>query len=140
MNVSKHFLILASFRATDCINGTLLDQSLIPTPSMNFTTLWGLYANETRPVDPDQRFLPMQSELTIYNSSRLYINLDACVNTLRGECKDFFASHGRDGRNKSAQSRYPCFYDKVQLFLNLFHVTVQPKCSRTDKGHYTLSA
>jgi hypothetical protein len=81
---------------------------------MNFTTLWALYANKTRPVDPTQRFLPMQSELAIYNSSRLYINLDACVNTLRGECKEFFGTHGRDGRNNSAQSRFPCFYDKVQ--------------------------
>lgn len=80
---------------------------------MNFTTLWAIYENKTRPVDPTQRFLPMQSELTIYNSSRLYINLDACVNTLRGECKEFFGTHGRDGRNNSAQSRFPCFYDKV---------------------------
>ena len=87
---------------------------------MNFTQLWALYANKTRPVDPTQRFLPMQSELTIYNSSKLYINLDACVNTLRGECKDFFASHGKDGRNRSAQSRFPCFYDKVQQSVSLF--------------------
>ncbi|KDR15342.1 hypothetical protein L798_10821, partial [Zootermopsis nevadensis] len=99
-------------KGTDCINGTLLDDGLIPNPSMNFTTLWALYANKSRPVDPTQRFLPMQSELTIYKSTKLYINLDACVNTLRGECKEFFGTHGRDGRNKSAQSRFPCYYDK----------------------------
>jgi hypothetical protein len=87
---------------------------------MNFTTLWALYANQTLLADSDQRFLPMQSNLTIYNYSKLYINLDACVNTLRGECKEFFASHGRDGRNKTAQSRFHCFYDKVQLFVNVF--------------------
>jgi hypothetical protein len=95
---------------------------------MNFTTLWALYENKTQSVDRNQEFLPMQSVLTIYNSSRLYINLDACVNTLRGECKEFFATHGRDGRNKTAQSRFPCYYDKVQdrssvcMFISFFRL------------------
>ncbi|XP_069697787.1 uncharacterized protein Teh4 [Periplaneta americana] len=101
-----------TLKATDCLNGTLMDEEIIPTPSMNFTTLWELYAKTTELVDITKRFLPMQSELTIYNSTRLYINLDACVNTLKGECKEFEATHGRDGRNKSAQSRFPCYYDK----------------------------
>lgn len=41
------------------------------------------------------RFLPRQSSLTIYNSSQLYINLEGCVNTLRGECLTFLRTHGK---------------------------------------------
>lgn len=56
------------------------------------------------------RFLPRQQTLTIYNSSRLFINLEGCVNTLRGECMDFATVNGRDGRNNTAQSRFSCYY------------------------------
>lgn len=59
------------------------------------------------------RFLPRQSSLTIYNTSRLYINLEGCVNTLRGECLKFLQTHGSDGDNNTAQSRFRCFYNKV---------------------------
>lgn len=59
------------------------------------------------------RFLPKQSSLTIYNSSILLVNLEGCVNTLRDECTDFLHSHGRDGINNTAQSRYLCYYNKV---------------------------
>jgi hypothetical protein len=101
---------------------------------MNFTTLWTLYANKSDPLDRAQRFLPMQSELTIYKSARLHINLDACVNTLRGECKEFFATHGRDGRNKTAQSRFPCYYDKVRFLTSL--TCRHRRSSKTIPGSY----
>lgn len=61
------------------------------------------------------RFLPKQSSLTIYNTSQLYINLEGCVNTLRGECLQFLHTHGRDGDNNTAQSRYLCYYNKVSF-------------------------
>lgn len=48
--------------------------------------------------------------------SRLYINLEGCVNTLRGECSDFLQTHGRDGDNNTAQSRFSCYYNKVRLY------------------------
>ncbi|CAG5093806.1 Protein of unknown function [Cotesia congregata] len=65
-----------------------------------------------KPVDPTNAYLPSQRSLTIYNTSRLYINLEGCVNTLRGECRDFLQTHGRDGDNQTAQSRYPCFHKR----------------------------
>lgn len=102
-------------RATDCLNGTVLAERLIPQPFINFTTFWALYGNSSRPLDPTGRFLPPQSALTIYNSTRLYINLEGCVNTLRGECRDFLTTHGRDGANQTAQSRFPCFYNPVSV-------------------------
>ncbi|XP_034253156.1 uncharacterized protein LOC117652392 [Thrips palmi] len=106
-----------SLRATDCLNGTVLEESLIPQPYINFTTFWTLYGNSSRPLDPQGHFLPPQQSLTIYNSSRLYINLEGCVNTLRGECHDFRATHGRDGVNQTAQSRFPCYYNHDDSFM-----------------------
>lgn len=67
-------------------------------------------------------FLPQQSVLTIYNMSRLYINLEGCVNTLRGECSDFLQTHGRDGDNNTAQSRFQCYYNKVRNQLMLIRL------------------
>ncbi|OXU22970.1 hypothetical protein TSAR_008957 [Trichomalopsis sarcophagae] len=104
-------------RAEDCVNGTLLLTSLIPQPYVNFTTFLGLYGvSLQRKVDPNDAYVPSQRSLTIYNNSRLYINLEGCVNTLRGECRDFLVSHGADGDNQTAQSRYPCFYNKNDSF------------------------
>lgn len=82
---------------------------------MNFTQFWAIYENSTRSVDPEQRYLPNQANLTIYNWKKLYINLEGCVNTLRGECKDFVARYGNDGDNNTAQSRYQCYYNKVVI-------------------------
>ncbi|KAH8329606.1 hypothetical protein KR074_000223 [Drosophila pseudoananassae] len=98
--------------ATDCLNGTLLEHDTLPAPFMNFTQFWAIYENSTRSVDPEQRYLPNQANLTIYNWKKLYINLEGCVNTLRGECKDFVARYGNDGDNNTAQSRYQCYYNK----------------------------
>ncbi|XP_012157931.1 uncharacterized protein LOC101450843 [Ceratitis capitata] len=98
--------------ATDCLNGTILEAGTLPQPFMNFTQFWSIYANSTHPVDPEQRFLPNQANLTIYTWKKLFINLEGCVNTLRGECKDFVARYGNDGDNNTAQSRYQCYYNK----------------------------
>lgn len=114
------FLLLAwvKFRTEDCVNGSLIDETKIPHPYVNFTTFLDIYeSNLGNPVDPDDRYVPSQRSLTIYNSSRLYINLEGCVNTLRGECRDFLLTNGRDGDNKTAQSRYPCYYNKVRKFI-----------------------
>ncbi|GJQ67123.1 hypothetical protein Trydic_g21986 [Trypoxylus dichotomus] len=101
-----------AINGTDCINGTIYNLTDIPKPSMNFTTFWSLHNKWREVLDPHQNFVPMQSHITIYNNSHLYINLDGCVNTLRGECRQFLQSHGKDGRNQTAQSRFHCFYNK----------------------------
>lgn len=112
--MSKMFCI---FSATDCINGTIFNESIIPKIDMNFTTFWSLADKWNNLADPEQQFLPMQSVLTIYNNSNLYINLEGCVNTLRGECRHFLHTHGHDGRNQTAQSRFTCFYNKVSKLI-----------------------
>ncbi|XP_064541633.1 uncharacterized protein Teh4 [Drosophila montana] len=98
--------------ATDCLNGTLLEHDALPAPFMNFTQFWAIYDNSTHAIDPEQKFLPNQANLTIYTWKKLFINLEGCVNTLRGECKDFVARYGNDGDNNTAQSRYQCYYNK----------------------------
>lgn len=103
--------------ATDCLNGTLYDKDVIPPVSTNFTTFWDLTNKFRELLDKNQSFVPKQSILTIYNHSRLFINLDGCVNTLRGECKAFLLSNGNDGRNQTAQSRFPCFYNQNNSYM-----------------------
>ncbi|XP_056645726.1 uncharacterized protein LOC130898800 [Diorhabda carinulata] len=103
--------------ATDCINGTIYDVEIIPKHFITFKEFWNLTGKHRNVVDPKNEFVPMQSSLTIYNASRLFINLDGCVNTLRGECSDFVKTHGRDGRNQTSPSRFPCFYNKKNSFM-----------------------
>ncbi|XP_014204638.1 uncharacterized protein LOC106636669 [Copidosoma floridanum] len=105
-------------RTEDCVNGTLLASGRVPQPFINFTTFLMMYEQSlSRKVDPSDAYVPSQHSLTIYNSSRLYINLEGCVNTLRGECREFLVTHGADGDNQTAQSRYPCYYNKNNSFL-----------------------
>lgn len=91
---------------------------------MNFTTFWKIINNGTI-LDSTNRYLPLQSSLTIHNTSRLYINIDGCVNTLRDECNIFFRRHGNDGDNNTAQSRYPCYYKQndTTYVLSTFDLT-----------------
>ncbi|XP_015119034.1 uncharacterized protein LOC107042490 [Diachasma alloeum] len=106
-----------TIRTEDCVNGSLVEETSILQPYINFTTFLKLYENNLgNPVDKTDVYLPSQRSLTIYNTSRLYINLEGCVNTLRGECRDFLHTHGRDGDNQTAQSRYPCYYNKNDSF------------------------
>lgn len=99
--------------AYDCLNGTLLlEEQVIPTPFTNFTTFWKIYENSSVVLDPTQKFLPKESTVTIYNATKLFINLEGCVNTLRGECKEFLFTHGQDGDNNTAQSRFQCYYNR----------------------------
>ncbi|XP_030762384.1 uncharacterized protein LOC115887177 [Sitophilus oryzae] len=107
----------SSIFATDCINGTIYNEDIIPKPYATFREFWNLTGKHSHVVDPKNEFLPSQSSLTIYNHSRLYINLDGCVNTLKGECYNFLLTHGRDGKNQTAASRFPCFYNKNNSFM-----------------------
>ena len=95
------------------MNGTIVQESIIPPMFMNFSQFWAIYDNSIVQLDKTQKFMPMEQLLTIYNKSRLFINLEGCVNTLRNECKDFYRTHGRNGSENSAHSQFPCFYNMV---------------------------
>jgi|LakMenEpi03Aug12_release.lakeMendotaPanAssembly.Ray.scaffolds.fasta_scaffold507011_1 hypothetical protein len=55
------------------------------------------------------------------------MNHEGCVNTLQEECKRFYAELGRDGRNQSFPSRFPCYYAARKF------------CTACDKSHSIVS-
>ena len=61
-------------------------------------------------IDARGAVLPFDVDVTIYDDSKLMINHEGCSNTLQKECEAFYSKFGRDGRNHSSPSRYPCFY------------------------------
>lgn len=98
--------------ALDCINGGSLNTTL--GDYTNFTHLLNLHlgAAENQPM---YHIAPPDSELTISNDSKLMINLEGCVNTLRDECKDFFRVFAKDGSDHNARARFPCFYSEIKI-------------------------
>ena len=92
----------------DCINGALLKRDLLGDLT-NFTYMSYLHQQLTEPLGLPG-VMPYEPELIVANESRLMINLEGCVNTLKDECKAFFQEFGRDGSDHNARARYPCFY------------------------------
>ena len=41
---------------------------------------------------------------------QVLVNTEGCVNTLQGECTEFYLDRRRDGRNYSSNDRFPCYY------------------------------
>ncbi|CAH0561900.1 unnamed protein product [Brassicogethes aeneus] len=95
--------------ATDCINGSLLPNNIL-SDLTNFTYLSYLSVFETTPLDDRRLVAPPEPDLLIANESKLLINLEGCVNTLRDECKDFLKYYGKDGTDHNARARFPCFF------------------------------
>uniref|UniRef100_A0A0A9Z6T2 Calcium-activated potassium channel subunit beta-2 n=1 Tax=Lygus hesperus TaxID=30085 RepID=A0A0A9Z6T2_LYGHE len=95
--------------AVDCINGTLLDKTLL-SDLTNFTYLSYLSVTNTKLLDDTGVVAPPEIDLLIANESKLLINMEGCVNTLRDECKEFLREYGKDGTDHGARGRFPCFY------------------------------
>ncbi|TRY73043.1 hypothetical protein TCAL_03339 [Tigriopus californicus] len=87
----------------DCVNGTFLEER----QPFNYSTLVHQFLSQVSKVGG----IPSEIELIAKPSTRLQVNLEGCVNTLRDECVDFFSKFGQDGRNSTARSIFPCFYD-----------------------------
>lgn len=92
--------------AYDCINGSVLANNVLGDLT-NFTYLSYLHLTQSTPI---KEIAPLDLDLTISNESRLMINLEGCVNTLRDECKDFLREYGKDGSDHAARARFPCFF------------------------------
>lgn len=102
--------IFEGYEAVDCINGAVLTRVL--GDHTNFTFLLNLHSNEATPYPV---IAPLDTDLTVNNDTKLMINLEGCVNTLRDECKEFFRLFGKDGSDHNARARFPCFYsDKLK--------------------------
>jgi hypothetical protein len=92
---------------TDCVNGSILLNKTVLGDLTNFTYLSYLHYAET---ELNKQIAPLDADLIISNESRLMINLEGCVNTLRDECKEFFRFYAKDGSDHNARARFPCFY------------------------------
>lgn len=44
------------YRATDCVNGTIIKEEILPMPFMNFTQFWKIYEDSHDVLDPDQMY------------------------------------------------------------------------------------
>ena len=83
-----------SIRLSDCFNGTLLEPGFFG-QSTDIIHLTKTHVQNTRLLDPIGRFAPPEASLLIYNNTPLYINYEACVNTLiLNECERFHAEYG----------------------------------------------
>lgn len=98
-------------KASDCINGTLIDRQHL-WPVTNYTVLNAVISERgyDNKLDPHATLVPFERDVTIFNSTRLMINTEGCVNTLSYECNAFYRLYGRDGRNQTSPSRFPCYY------------------------------
>ena len=94
----------------DCFNATLGDASLIE----NMTSFLEVldYQRELNEISEQKNswIIDHERSLQIMNDTRLYINLEKCVNTLRKECDQFFKTHAHDGRDGITPDRFPCYY------------------------------
>lgn len=108
----------SGIEATDCINGSVLPNNILGDLT-NFTYLSYLHVAVAKQM---KVIAPPDYELTIANESRLMINLEGCVNTLRDECRDFLREYGKDGTDHNARARFPCFYapDNVDVVVSRF--------------------
>lgn len=97
--------------AFDCINGSVLDKGEL-SDLTNFTYLSYLHVAVSQPV---KAIAPLDLDLTVSNESKLMVNLEGCVNTLRDECKEFLREFGKDGTDHNARARFPCFYSKDNI-------------------------
>ena len=123
----------------DCFNASLVQPSSLKNDS-SLAQLMDSYQHPSSRRLPEANGLqvPNEPELVIYNRSKLLVNLEVnipkkkhyltfvlhffkwsypvslqfCVNTLRDECREFFAIHGRDGRDLRAQAHFPCYYSE----------------------------
>jgi hypothetical protein len=94
---------------SDCVNGSVLTSRTLEDYT-NFTYLSYLHYAEATPVP---QIATLDADLTISNDSKLMINLEGCVNTLRDECKDFFRTYAKDGSDHNARARFTCFYSEL---------------------------
>lgn len=92
--------------AHDCINGSVLANNILGDLT-NFTYLSYLHVFNAKPV---KEIAPLDLELSIHNESKLMVNLEGCVNTLKDECREFLREYGKDGTDHNARARFPCFF------------------------------
>lgn len=125
-NVREYRGIRKSIEAIDCIEGVSLnyDYHLNATSlnaTMNYMNLSQFYNNLTKNIS----ISPFVSNLTINKETKLMINLEGCVNTLRDECKEFYKLYSSNGSDHNAVSRFNCYYSKHDNSTAFLHFNLE---------------
>jgi len=97
----------------DCVNGTWFPDDFNGGVT-NYSYMHLEYSHVRE--DPQYRAseISYEQDITIFNATKLKINIEGCVNTLAEECTDFYDTYGRDGRNYTARAIYECWYDPAE--------------------------
>lgn len=90
----------------DCFNATLGDASKLS----NITKFLDILEYARYLYNQSEFLIEPEESLRLMNTTKLKINQEGCVNTLKKECKAFFATHATDGRDGKSQNRFPCYY------------------------------
>lgn len=106
---------LKTIRGSDCTNGTWLHDMGVT----NYSTLTDEYFKQREnrdrfikfKIEETESLIPLESDITIFNRTRILKNDQGCVNTLSMECQNFYAAYGKDGANYTNPVSYDCFYD-----------------------------
>ncbi len=92
---------------SDCTNGTWLDDLGVT----NYSHLMSVYsvAREDRDrfikynASNFESLIPLESDITIVNNTKIMKNVEGCVNTLSMECMNFYAKFAKDGANYTSR-------------------------------------
>ncbi|MCL4142566.1 UNVERIFIED_CONTAM: hypothetical protein GTU68_051944 [Idotea baltica] len=90
----------------DCFNATLGDAAKIA----NITNFLDILEYARHLHNQSDFLIEAEESLRLMNTTKLTINPEGCVNSLKKECKSFFNTHATDGRDGKTQDRFPCYY------------------------------
>ena len=93
--------------ANDCVNGTWFSDNFNG-GSTNYSYMSLEYGR--RREDPKYRAkeISYEEDITIYNKTKLKINIEGCVNTLSEECMAFYKKYGKISFLYNLKFSSPC--------------------------------
>jgi len=103
----------SSYIAKDCINGTLYSRDQLP-DKVNYTELRNIFTSGLSYKNKLGNAIPFDIDITMFNETKLKMNHEGCSNSLSQECTNFHIHFGKDGRNYTSPSRFPCYYTNKQ--------------------------
>ena len=83
----------------DCVNGTLVPAAEFAAME-TYRAMRASLRRHARPLMPAEQFL--------FNRTQVMVNIEGCVNTLRGECAGWLAERVVDGSDGRHPAVYPC--------------------------------
>jgi len=102
--------------AHDCVNGTWFSKNVLS--RTDYETLLVEYeryrSDRSRLVvdSSGENLIPLETDITILNDTKIMKNQEGCVNTLSMECMDFYYRYGRDGANYTSRAIFDCYYNE----------------------------